>query len=97
MKWAPVDSEAEASSGSRIVARFRGLLPMFVELYAKSLGVRYEDGEIFGEGWRAKVTYRKVRVGSIELTETEMAFEGEPSQVNDFLAKFRAISLRNWG
>jgi hypothetical protein len=92
-----VTPEAEASSSSRIVAKFRGLLPMFVELYAKSLGVRYEDGEMFGEGWRAKVTYRKVRIGSITLTETEMTFEGDPSKVDDFLAKFRAISLRNWG
>jgi hypothetical protein len=85
------------ASGSKLVARFRGLLPMFVEMYAKSLGVRYEDGEMSGEGWRAKVIYRKVRVGSIELTETEMTFEGDSSKVDDFLAKFRAISLRNWG
>lgn len=92
-----VNPEAEASSDSRIVARFRGLLPMFVELYAKSLGVRYEEGEMSAEGWRAKVTYSKVRVGSIALTETEFTFEGDPSKINDFLTKFRAISLRNWG
>jgi len=70
---------------------------MFVELYARSLGARYDDGEMSGEGWRAKVTYRKVRIGSLALTETEMAFEGDVIKVNDFLAKFRAISLRNWG
>ncbi|MGA3295922.1 MAG: hypothetical protein ABSD41_00560 [Candidatus Bathyarchaeia archaeon] len=93
-----VNPEAETSSGGgRIVAKFRGLLPMFVELYAKNLGARYEDGEMSGEGWRAKVTYRKVRIGSIALTETEMTFEGDPSKVDDFLTKFRAISLRNWG
>jgi hypothetical protein len=70
---------------------------MFVKLYAKSLGAQYEDGEISGEGWRAKVLYRKVRIGSIELTEAEMTFEGNAQRVNDFLTKFRAISLRNWG
>jgi hypothetical protein len=92
-----VNREAEASTGSGLVAKFRGLLPMFVELYARSLGARYEDNEMAGEGWRAKVTYRKVRIGSIALTETEMTFEGDLSKANDFLAKFRAISLRNWG
>ncbi len=45
----------------------------------------------------AEVTYSKVRVGSIALTETEFTFEGDPSKINDFLTKFRAISLRNWG
>jgi len=92
-----VNPGTDTSTSSKTVAKFRGLLPMFVELYAKSLGVRYEGGEMFSEGWRAKVTYRKVRVGSIALTETEMTFEGDPSKVDDFLAKFRAISLRNWG
>jgi hypothetical protein len=70
---------------------------MFVESYAKSLGAQYVDGEISGEGWTAKVLYRKVRIGSIELTETEMRFEGDEQRVNDFLSRFRAISLRNWG
>lgn len=70
---------------------------MFVESYAKTLGAQYEDGEMSGEGWRAKVLYRKVRIGSIELTETEMRFDGDEQRVNDFLSKFRAISLRNWG
>jgi hypothetical protein len=93
-----MNPEAEASyGGGRIVAKFRGLLPMFVEQYAKSLGARYEDGEMSGQGWRAKATYRKVRVGSIALTETEMTFEGDLNEIDDFLAKFRAISLRNWG
>ena len=70
---------------------------MFVELYVKRLGARYEDGEITGDRWRAKVLYRKVRIGSLELTEAEMTFEGDTQRVNDFLTKFRAISLRNWG
>ena len=70
---------------------------MFVELYVKSLGARYQDGEITGDRWRAKVLYRKIRIGSLELTEAEMTFEGDPQRVNDFLTKFRAISLRNWG
>ena len=70
---------------------------MFVELYAKSLGAQYQDGKMSGEGWTAKVLYRKVRIGSLELTETEMTFEGDTQRAVDFLTKFRAISLRNWG
>jgi hypothetical protein len=70
---------------------------MFVELYAKSLGAQYEDGKMSGEGWTAKILYRKVRIGSLELTETEMTFGGNTQRVNDFFTKFRAISLRNWG
>lgn len=70
---------------------------MFVELYAKSLGAQYENGKMSGEGWTAKVHYRKVRIGSLELTETEMMFEGDTERANDFLTNFRAISLRNWG
>jgi hypothetical protein len=70
---------------------------MFVESYAKSLGAHYRDGEMSGEGWRAQVLYQKVRIGSIELTETEMRFEGDSERINDFLNKFRAISVRNWG
>lgn len=92
-----MNPETDTSSGPIIVAKFRGLLPMFVELYAKSLGARYEEDEMSAEGWRAKVTYSKVRIGSIALTETEFKFEGDPSKISDFLAKFRAISLRNWG
>ncbi len=80
-----------------LVAKFRGLLPMFVELYAKSLGAQYIDGKMSGEGWNAKVLYGKVRIGSLELTETEMAFEGDEEAIDAFLTKFRAISLRNWG
>jgi len=70
---------------------------MFVELYAKSLGAQYDNGEMFGERWNAKVIFRKVRIGSLELTESEMRFEGDEEPINDFLTKFRAISLRNWG
>ena len=70
---------------------------MFVELYAKDVGARYEHDQMSGEGWRAKVIYRKIRIGSLELTEAEMTFEGDTEKVNDFLTKFRAISLRNWG
>ena len=70
---------------------------MFVELYVKSLGGRYEDGKISGEGWRGQVLYRKVPIGSLELTEAEMTFEGEAQKIEDFLTRFRAISLRNWG
>ncbi len=70
---------------------------MFVELYAKSLGAQYDNGEMFGEGWNAEVIFRKVRIGSLELTESEMRFEGDEESINDFLTKFRAISLRNWG
>jgi len=89
--------KTEGSSSSRVVAKFRGLLPTFVELYAKSLGAQYEDSNMAAEGWSAKVLYRKIRIGSLELTETEMTFVGEIERINDFLAKFRAISLRNWG
>jgi len=80
-----------------LTAKFRGLLPMFVELYARSLGARYDDGRMSGDGWEATVTYGKVRIGSLELTEAEMTFEGDEEAINAFLAKFRAISLRNWG
>jgi hypothetical protein len=70
---------------------------MFVEMYTKSLGAHYRNDEISGEGWKAKVIYRKTLVGSLELTETEMRFEGDEQAANEFLTKFRAISLRNWG
>jgi len=70
---------------------------MFVELYAKSLGAHYDDGRMSGDGWEAVVAYGKVRIGSLELTEAEIAFEGDEDAINTFLAKFRAISLRNWG
>jgi hypothetical protein len=90
-------STGTESHGSGIVARFRGLLPMFVELYVKTLGAQYTDGEIIGEGWRGNVIYRKIRIGSLELTEAEMTFQGDEQRINAFLTKFRAISLRNWG
>lgn len=70
---------------------------MFVEMYTKSVGSQYRNDEIIGDGWKAKVNYRKASVGSLELTETEMRFEGDEQAANEFLTKFRAISLRNWG
>ena len=91
-----MNTEAEVSK-TKIIARFRGLLPMFVELYMKSLGAQYEDGVISGEGWRGTVLYRKIPIGSLELTEAEITFEGDALRINEFLTKFRAISLRNWG
>jgi hypothetical protein len=69
---------------------------MFVELYVKNLGGRYLDGVISGEGWKGNVVYQKIRIGSLELTEAEMTFDGDEQKINEFLAKFRAISLRNW-
>lgn len=69
---------------------------MFVELYVKSLGARYDDGVISAEGWRGNVVYQKIRIGSLELTEAEMTFDGDERKINEFLTKFRAISLRNW-
>jgi hypothetical protein len=92
-----LSTETKSSSSSKLEARFRGLLPMFVESYAKILGAQYADGMMSAEGWRAKVLYRKVRIGSIELTETEMRFDGDEQRIKDFLDKFRAVSLRNWG
>jgi hypothetical protein len=92
-----VKKENKAAPKPNLVVKFRGLLPMYVEMYAKSLGAQYENHEVCGIGWKAKINYRKVRVGSLELTETEMRFEGDEEAANDFLTKFRAISLRNWG
>jgi hypothetical protein len=70
---------------------------MFVEMYSKNLGAQYRNDEIIGNGWKAKVIYRKAFVGSLELTETEMRFEGDEQAANEFLTNFRAVSLRNWG
>ncbi len=80
-----------------MVATFRGIIPSFVELYAESLGARVRDGEIVGDGWMAEMKYRKVRVGSLELTELEMRFDGDKRAISDFLNRFRAKVLRNAG
>jgi len=81
----------------RHVATFRGIIPFFAKLYAESLGAQVADGDIVGEGWRAKVKFRKVRIGSLELTEAEMSFDGDIDAIQEFLAKFRAKALRNAG
>jgi len=50
-----------------------------------------------GEGWRAQMKYRKVRVGSLELTELEMRFEGDEDAIGKFLSRFRTKVARNAG
>lgn len=81
----------------RQVVKFRGIIPFFVDLYAESLGGRVSNGEIVGDGWTAEVTYRKVPLGPLELTETELSFEGEPDAISSFLNQFRAKVMRNAG
>jgi len=68
-----------------------------VELYAESLGARIADGQMVGEKWKANMNYRKVRVGSLELTELEMRFDGDEEAIRDFLSRFRAKVQRNAG
>jgi len=70
---------------------------LFVELYAQALGARVTNGEMVGEGWRAQMKYRKVRVGSLELTELEMRFEGDEDAIGKFLSRFRTKVARNAG
>ena len=79
-----------------LLATCRGIIPSFVEIYAKSLGAQYEDGEISGEGWRAKGLYRKVRIGSLELTEAEMTFE-EDAQSQRFLNQIQSHIVEELG
>ena len=80
-----------------IVATFRGIIPFFIRLYAESLGVQVANGDMLGKGWRARVRLRKVRVGSLKLTEAEILFDGDLDAIQDFLTKFRARALRNAG
>ncbi len=79
------------------VATFRGIIPSFVELYAQSLGAHVTDGEMVGDGWKAEMKYRKVRVGSLELTELEMRFDGDEDAIRKFLSRFRTKVARNAG
>lgn len=90
-------NEAVAGEKAVLVARFRGIIPWFVEWYAQNLGARFVDGKMVGNGWRAEVKYHKVQVGSLELTEAEMLFEGDEDAIRNFLSRFRAKVERNAG
>jgi len=82
---------------SVIEATFRGIIPLFVKLYAESLGAKVRAGSMAGRGWQADVEFRKVRLGSLELTEAKISFEGDAEAIGEFLTKFRAKALRNAG
>lgn len=66
-------------------------------MYAKSLGPRVSDSEMVGDRWKAQMRYRKVRVGSLELSELEMQFGGDEDAIRSFLALFRTKVQRNAG
>lgn len=60
-----------------LVATFRGIIPSFVEMCAKSLGARVTDSELVGDRWKGQDEVQEGAGGSLELTELELQFDAD--------------------
>lgn len=80
----------------RVMRRFRGLTREQAVGYLESLGGdRRDANEVAGDGWRARLSTRRVPVGpSYRLTEVTVTWTGRPETVDRVVTNFRLKAFR---
>ena len=91
----PIERRVEGRSLYE-VREFRGLTPEQAVGYLERLGGRRVDqGTVEGEGWRARLTARRVPVGpSYRLTEVRIEWTGDRAALEPVIFRFRLKAFR---
>ncbi|MFB6160563.1 MAG: hypothetical protein ABEJ61_05230 [Haloferacaceae archaeon] len=80
----------------RVTRRFRGLTPEQAVRYLEHLGGERRGADaVAGDGWRARLSTRRVPVGpSYRLTEVTVTWTGDPAAVDPVVLRFRRKAFR---
>lgn len=79
----------------RETRRFRGLTRDQAVRYLEHLGGERRDGEVLGEGWRARLSTAVVPVGpSYRLTEVTVTWTGPREVLEPVIRDFRLKTFR---